>query len=401
MSETDIPVLPVGVVCSWVKQVFESEELLHNVTVLGEVSNLKITGGYVYFNLKDKDGLLPCVCFGLYKTDIPKDGDKVFVSGSISFYAKGGKVSFVVSKITYAGVGELLFFYQQLKQKLEKEGLFDQSHKKPIPKFVRSICVVTSVNGAAIRDIVKTVRLKNPLLDILISDVRVQGENAPEDIVRGLRLADKSDADVIIVARGGGSYEDLLAFCDERVVRAIYDCKKPVISAVGHETDTTLSDYVADVRVATPTATGELVAFDLLEAKKYVRKLAVSIKNCAEQSLVSSEKRLRGAVNNISLYSGYFYERSKARYLSAFDRSYEAIKEKFSEKATTAEKLLQRIDLSSPINILKRGLYKVSYDGKALTCAEKIEEGSDIVLESLDSRINAKVVSIENKNGRK
>ncbi len=397
MNDSNDLILPVGVVCGYVKRVFDSEEMLHDITVLGEVSNLKITGGYAYFNLKDNDGLLSCACFGLYKTEIPKDGDKVYVSGSISFYPKGGKVSFIVNKISHVGKGEILLYYQKLKEKLENEGLFDEKHKKAIPTYPNSVCVVTSKSGAAIRDIVRTIRNKNSKIDISVVDVRVQGESAAEDIVRGITLADRVGADVVILARGGGSYEDLLSFCDERVVRAVYNAETPIISAVGHETDVTLTDYVADLRVSTPTAAGEYVAYDEKKIKDYVLKLCDKIYAETLESYTVEQKRLKSLINNLSLEAGYFYERTKNRYLGAINRMTAGIKNNLFQKTSKVERLLERINSASPVNVLRRGLYKVYYKDKPLSGEEKLNVGEKIVLESPDKRINAEVISVENK----
>ena len=399
MIDNNSPVLPVGIVCGYIKRIFESEELLHNITILGEVTNLKTTGGYAYFNLKDNDGLLPCVCFGLYKTQIPKDGDKVFVSGSISFYAKGGKVSFVVDKISYTGKGELLLYYQELKDRLQKEGLFDESHKKNIPSYPSSVCVVTSKNGAAIKDVVKTIRNKNTFIDIYVVDVKVQGESAPKEIVDGIKLADKMNADLIILARGGGSYEDLLSFCDERVVRAVYDCKTPLISAVGHETDVTLVDFVSDLRVATPTAAGECATWDYNEVREYTLNQLKKIYKNAEKKYFDGQNRLNNLLNNLSLLSGYFYEKNKRRFLNATNRAVLGLNQKINERYMQTNLLLKRIDSANPISILRKGLYKVHFKDKPLVNVQEIDVGDCIILESLDAKIGAKVEYIVNKKG--
>lgn len=398
MNEIGSYVLPVSVVCGYVKRIFESEEMLHNITVLGEVSNLRIAGGYAYFNLKDNDGSLSCVCFGLYKTEIPKDGDKVFVSGSISFYPKGGKVSFIVDKIYYTGRGELLFFYQQLKEKLEQEGLFKEENKKNIPKFPSSVCVVTSKSGAAIIDIIRTIRNKNHRIDISVVDVRVQGNEAADDIVNGLSIADKLGVDVIILARGGGAHEDLLAFCEEKVVRAVYKTKTPVISAVGHETDVTLADYVADVRVATPTAAAELVAYDLEALNSYILKIQNTIYCKANKIYNDTEKRLKFAVNNLSALSCYFYERVRNRYITATTRMTNGVKENVNEKDLDVQRFIERINVSNPMKILKKGLYKVYTEGSPLTDDSEVKTGMEILIESSKLSIKAEVKSVEKRN---
>lgn len=403
MNVDNSPVLPVGIICGYVKRIFESEELLHNITVLGEVSNFKTTGGYAYFNLKDSDGLLPCVCFGLYKTQIPKDGDKVFVSGSISFYQKGGKVSFIVDKISYTGKGELLLFYQELKEKLQKEGIFDESHKKDIPLFPKSVCVVTSKNGAAVQDVIKTIRNKNDIIDISVVDVKVQGEDAPNEIVKGISTADKSGADVIILARGGGSYEDLLSFCDEKVVRAVYNANTPIISAVGHETDVTLVDFASDLRVATPTAAGEYVAWSKQEIKNHVFTLITSVYRNSKRIIDNGQKEVISAVNNLSYVASLYYEKSKSRFSNALLRAINGVKDNLNNATLKTNLLIKRIESSNPISTLRKGLYKVYLDDKPLTNADKLKTGDKIELKSPDVNINATVdlITVKGKGEQK
>lgn len=383
--------LTVGLVTTYVKQVFECEEMLHNITVLGEVSNLKIVGGYLYFNLKDKDGVLPCVCFGLQKTEIPKDGDRVFVNGSISFYPKGGKISFIVSKIFYAGIGELMLFYQQTKEKLEREGLFDIKHKKPIPKFPKKVCVVTSKTGAVIRDIVKTIRNKNKEIDISLIDVHVQGDGAVLEIVNGLKLADKIGADVVILARGGGSWEDLLPFCNESVARQVFEMNTPIISAVGHETDTTLVDYVSDMRVATPTAAGELISYSRREQIDYVLSKLKYISNMTERKLKDREFRLNNANSYVYAKAEGCFEKAQGRLNLLLHKTQSAMQNNFAEKDRRLSILLERINLSNPINVLKKGLFKVSIDNKSITEKSMVKVGDEIKVSSIEFSLKATV----------
>ncbi len=397
MIDSNEIVLPVGIVCGYVKRIFDSEEMLDNITVLGEVSNLRYLGGYAYFNLKDSDGLLQCACFGLPKNEIPKDGDKIFAKGSVSFYQKGGKLSFVVKKISYTGKGELLLQYQLLKEKLQKEGLFDDEHKKQIPRFPKSVCVVTSKSGAVIKDIVRTIRNKNTKIDISVVDARVQGEGAVRDIVKGLALADKTGADVIILARGGGSVEDLSPFNDESVARAVYSVKTPIISAVGHESDLTLTDFVADVRASTPTGAGEIVSYNENEVKDYVLKTVLRIYSESLEIFDSKYEKIKYLINNFSVKSGYFYEKNKNRYLDVLNRIVFAVKDNFEKKYQKTELLLQKINTSNPIKVLQKGLYKVYFEDKPLDDVKKIKVGSQIKFESLENVVEAEVVSVKSK----
>lgn len=254
--------------------------IFKGLEVFGEISGYKFSGAHAYFTLKDKNSQLSCVCFYAQKTYVPKDGESVIVRGSLDYYVKGGRLSLQASSITPVGQGMLFLEFERLKAKLQAEGLFDESHKKPIPQFAKNVLVVTSKTGAVIRDIVTTVRRKNPVIDIVVKDVRVQGEGAGKEIAKVLERVDNLGYDIIVIARGGGSLEDLAPFYDETLVRAVYKMKTPVVSAVGHETDFSLCDFVADKRAATPTAAGELVAYDYYaladELKQNVRRLTLN-----------------------------------------------------------------------------------------------------------------------------
>ncbi len=389
--------LTVGLVCTYIKQIFDSEEMLHNITVLGEVSNLKVVGAYVYFNLKDKDGILPCVCFGLQRNEIPKDGDKIFASGSISFYQKGGKLSFIVSKIYYAGLGELMLYYQEVKEKLEKEGLFDNVHKKEIPKFPTKVCVVTSKTGAVIRDIVTTIRNKNESIDITVVDTSVQGENAVREIINGLSVADKIGADVVILARGGGSWEDLLPFCNEFVARAVYAMETPIISAVGHETDTTLVDFVSDLRVATPTAAGELVTYSVSDQKKYIFGLLKDLKNRVENKFYDLEDKLKNANSFVCLKAENSYNKALLELKFNLNKMNLNLDRILDKKENKFSSLIDKINLLNPLSTLKKGLFKVSSNGKIVTSKEMVSVNDKIELESMDFTIRATVNDVVSK----
>lgn len=261
--------------------------IFKGLEVFGEISGFKFSGPHAYFTLKDKESQLSCVCFYAAKTYNPKDGESVICKGSVDYYVKGGRLSLQVSSIQPVGKGLLFLEFERLKAKLMEEGLFDVAHKKPIPKFAKRVLVVTSKTGAVIRDIVTTVRRKNPVIDIVVKDVRVQGEGAGKEIAKVLERVDALGYDVIIIARGGGSLEDLAPFYDEQLVRTVYKMNTPVVSAVGHETDFSLCDFVADARAATPTAAGELVAYDYYamadELKKNMQRLSSNAKRSYER----------------------------------------------------------------------------------------------------------------------
>ncbi|MBQ3502831.1 MAG: exodeoxyribonuclease VII large subunit, partial [Clostridia bacterium] len=244
-----------------IKDILENEVILEHVTVMGEISSFSVTRGIAYFNIKDDESLLSCVMFGCNNTY--NIGDKVQVTGSVNYYVKGGKLSISVSKIEAIGQGELYQKFLDLKAKLEAEGLFDSNIKKSIPRYIKRIGVITSKTGAVLQDIRNVTYRRNPTVDLVLYDVQVQGVVAVDQIVEAINFFSNYDAvDVVVVARGGGSIEDLQPFNEEAVARACFNCQKPIVSAVGHETDFTIIDFVADLRAPTPSAAAELLAFD-------------------------------------------------------------------------------------------------------------------------------------------
>ncbi|MEG1805384.1 MAG: exodeoxyribonuclease VII large subunit, partial [Clostridia bacterium] len=257
-------------------QIFNAEELLHGILVSGEVTNFKIAGAHAYFNLKDDEAQISCTFFNITKssTMTVKNGDKVIVRGTPDFYVKGGTLTLKVNKMTPQGLGELYIKFLELKERLAKEGLFDESHKIAIPVNPKRIGVVTSRTGAVIQDIINVTSRRNPYTDIVLFPVKVQGENAEIEIARGVTKLDEAKiVDVIIVGRGGGSMEDLQAFNTEIVARAVYNCQTPIISAVGHETDFSLCDFASDLRAPTPSAAAEQSTIDLVsELRNFVFK---------------------------------------------------------------------------------------------------------------------------------
>ncbi len=281
----------VSQVAKFIYDVFNAETYLHNICIYGEVSGFKISQSHAYFTLKDENSCLQCSCFNYRKTYVPKDGETVIIKGSPNFYQKGGKLTFIVDLIEPKGKGDLFLKIEELKKKLSAEGLFDDKYKKPIPKYPKTVGVVTSKTGAVIRDINTTVRKYNKSIDIVVYDAKVQGVGAVEEMVEGVLALDKLGLDVIIVARGGGSVEDLMPFNDEKLARTIFNASTPIISAVGHEVDYTICDFVSDKRVATPTAAAELVAYsqkDNIENVKYILSL-LNREITRKVSLVSDE----------------------------------------------------------------------------------------------------------------
>lgn len=255
--QTQDNAISVSTLCVYIKKIFEAEELLHNISVYGEVSDFKLVRGNAYFKLKDADSVLSCVFFGAL--DEFKEGDKVIAIGTPNFYSKSGILNFNVIKIKPFGVGELYKQFLETKNRLEKEGLFSEYHKKPMPNVVKTIGVVASETGAVIRDIINVSTRRDPGINIVLYPANVQGIYAENEIIAGIKFFEDYAVDAIVVARGGGSFEDLNVFNSEKIARCVYECKKFIMSAVGHETDYTIIDFVSDLRAPTPSAAAELL----------------------------------------------------------------------------------------------------------------------------------------------
>ena len=256
----------------YIKNMFDQDFFLNNISVEGEVSNCKYhSSGHIYFSLKDSGGTLSCIMFASQARSLTMrltEGLKVVVKGSVSVYPRDGKYSLYVNRIRRQGQGELYLKFLKLKEELEEMGMFAPEYKKPLPVYPKVIGVVTALTGAAIRDIESITARRNPFVQLILFPAKVQGEGAAESIARGIRTVARLNPDAIIVGRGGGSIEDLWAFNEEVVARAIFECPIPIVSAVGHETDVTISDYVADVRAATPSAAAEICVYEYDKLKE-------------------------------------------------------------------------------------------------------------------------------------
>ena len=380
-----------------IKSIFRAEEHLHDIQVAGEVSGYKIAKGHAYFTLKDENCQISVTCFNCAKTYIPKDGESIIAKGSVDYYDKGGKLNFNVDSITPIGKGLLALQFELLKQKLQKDGYFDEQYKKPIPQYPTNVCVITSFNGAVIRDIKKTVRRKNDLINIYIKDVRVQGEEAHNDIIKSLEQVDKMGYDVLIVARGGGSAEDLMPFNNEMLVKTIFRCKTPVISAVGHETDVTLCDLVADYRAATPTAAAEYIAYDTLQLKEHFAYVLNKMKACAKNSVEIGEKELKNKLNVVNSkmklkYSSnkYLIEQYLSKLSNSVAKSYAASEYRFANALT-------KIQALNPLGILKKGYWYMSKDEIPVVSSKTLSVGDNVVLRASDGSVKAQILEVENE----
>ena len=385
----------VTVLTGYIKNIIASEDLLQNISLAGEVSGIRCSGAHAYFTLKDENAQIECCCFGYAKGYLPKSGESVILTGSLDFYQKGGKMTFIAKSIQPLGQGALAVKLEQLKQKLIKAGYFKESHKKAIPKYPSKVCVITARTGAVIRDIVSTIRKKNEIIDIDVYDVKVQGITAVGSMINALKTIDTMGYDVIIIARGGGSLEDLMPFNDESLVYQIFDTNTPVISAVGHETDFTLCDFVSDVRVPTPTAAGELVGYDVEEIKRRViglmemcdRRVKTKL-HYAGNSLVQSVRRLVSC-NNLVISN------NKNKIDMFASNMTNVINNKFTAYEHVIAKLNASLDANNPTKILSRGYSKL-YDsiGHSID-ANGVSIGDDIIVLADGGRIGAVVSSVK------
>lgn len=378
-----------------INNIIKAEEMLKDISILGEVSQFSEYGEHAYFVIKDAGGELNCTCFNRGKTYTPAIGESVLVTGSPNYYVKKGKLTFNVKVIAPVGRGMLYVKLEELKKKLYDEGLFAEDNKKPIPGFPKDICVVTSINGAVIRDIVTTVRLKNDIINIKVYDVRVQGEGAAISIVRALKDVDKLNFDLIILARGGGSLEDLMPFNDEQVARTIFALKTPIISAVGHETDFTIADFTADARAATPTAAAEMIAYNVEEWRDCIISKAMNMYITVLNKFNNYKATIVNSINTLSYQSTIIYERNLTRVNSLIKDCSDNIDKLVKEKSHALDKLITALDSNSPVRLLKSGYFRVKSNSMPVMSVKQVKIDDQIEVIGGDGRIYAKVIKIE------
>ena len=382
----------------YVKQRVADDEYLNSVFVKGEISNFKHHyTGHMYFTLKDENSLIKCVMFKTSTATlnfVPKDGMKVLVLGSVGVYERDGVYQIYCKAMQEDGMGNLYTAFEELKKKLSDEGLFDEAHKKPIPFMPKIIGILTSNTGAVIRDIINVSTRRNPNVYIRLLPVPVQGEGAGIKIAKAIRLMnDKKLADVIIVARGGGSLEDLWPFNEEVVARAIYESELPVISAVGHETDFTIADFVADLRAPTPSAAAELAVADVEDLEYSInlcqRRLKMALKRKTEVMRLRYEKCMSSRVYQEPLERINDYYLEIERMLKVLENS--SIK-KVKDSRIGATKLIAKLDALSPLKTLTRGYTLAEVDGKVVTKAEQMKKDTEFDLNFQDGKVHAKVL---------
>lgn len=390
-------VYSVGQVNTYIKNMFQQDYLLNRMYVRGEVSNCKYhTSGHVYFSLKDETGAIACVLFAAQRSNMKfrlQEGQRVIVLGSVRVYERDGKYQLYANEIVLDGVGLLYERFQALKNELEEMGMFAPEYKKHIPVYCKKVGVVTAPTGAAIRDIMNISRRRNPYVQLILYPALVQGEQAAPSIVRGIQMLDAMDLDVIIVGRGGGSMEDLWAFNEEIVARAIFACKTPIISAVGHETDTTIADYVADLRAPTPSAAAELAVYpirQILEKQEaYKKRMELMLYNKVRylrKELETYELRLKA----LSPKQQLIEKRNLAADLEM--QLEQSMKNNLREKRFLLQMYIEKLEGLSPLKKLNQGYSFVSDEkGAAVTSIENVQAEDELTIHVTDGEIKARV----------
>lgn len=394
-------VYSVGQVNTYIKNMFTQDFMLNRISVRGEISNCKYhTSGHIYFSLKDTSGAIACVMFATQRRGLAfamKNGDKVVVTGSVNVYERDGKYQLYANKIQLEGSGILYERFLALKEELEEMGMFAPEYKQPIPKYIRRLGVVTAPTGAAIQDIRNITRRRNPYVEIILYPALVQGENAKESIVKGIQALEQLDVDVIIVGRGGGSIEDLWAFNEEVVARAIFNCSVPIISAVGHETDVTIADYVADLRAPTPSAAAELAVFDVQTLFEQLAGYEKRLEFVMNSQLMMQKQRLRHYQTKLMYLSPENKIREKRMHLLQTEEKLQNLMTaQITQKRHRLGLYIERMKGLSPLNKLNQGFsYVENVQNKAVTKVEQVTEGELLCIHVRDGRIQSRVERIE------
>ncbi len=384
MNEMNELIFTVSQLNGHIKELLEADPMLDRVMVRGELSNYKIyPSGHHYFTMKDGESSLKCVMFRSSASRLrfrPESGMSVTAAGRVSVYPRDGAYQLYVSGLMPEGTGDLQVAFEQLKAKLAEEGLFDPAHKKPLPAFPRRVAVITSGAGAAVHDIIRVLGKRWPMAKILVLPVRVQGAEAPPEIVGAIQYANRYHvADVIITGRGGGSIEDLWAFNDERVARAIYASELPIISAVGHEPDVTIADYVADRRAATPSNAAEIVGPDMVDVLAGVAQNGVRLQQGMDKKLDRLSRRLEELSTRPALTDPEVYLGAKRMALDYVRASLSSAGEQtVAEARRRYVALAAKLDALSPLKVLGRGYSIVEKDGAAVRQASELAAGDEI-----------------------
>lgn len=388
----------------YIKHIFDSDFALGRIWVKGEISNCKYhSSGHIYFTLKDKDGQISCVMFAAHRGGLDftlEEGQSVVVQGNITVYERDGKYQLYAREICLDGAGLLYEKFLQLKTQLEEEGLFAEEYKQPIPKYAKKVGIVTAVTGAAIHDIQNISTRRNPYIKLYLYSAKVQGEGAAATIVKGIEMLDRMDMDVIIVGRGGGSIEDLWAFNEEEVARAIFDCSTPIISAVGHETDFTIADFVADLRAPTPSAAAELAVCDIREVFAQMEEY----KQLLLQGLNQKIKTKRNRLEQMKMRLEYGNPKSRIqqkrqRLMDIEDKLEWLMRQNVQQKRYRLAVYAEQMKGLSPLRKLSQGYAFVSdEEGKTVKSVNQVEKGQKLRISVTDGNLEATIDKIEKQD---
>ncbi len=382
---------------SYIKNMFTQDFMLNRIFIKGEVSNCKYhTSGHVYFTIKDNTSQMACVMFAGNRRGMNfqlKEGQNVVIEGNIDIYERDGKYQLYARKITLDGTGILYQQYEALKKKLEEMGMFAAEYKRPIPKYVNKVGIVTAQTGAAIRDIVNIVTRRNPYVQLILYPALVQGEGAKDSIVKGIQVLDSMNLDVLIVGRGGGSIEDLWAFNEEIVARAIFECRTPVISAVGHEVDVTIADYVADLRAPTPSAAAELAVYDYRALKEQLVQKQWNLKRELQKTI----KRYRTQTKQYEIYISHKnpkvqVQKQRQHTIELEEKMEIALKRKIEKNRYLLSVYAERLEGLSPLKRLGNGYAYLSDEtGEAIRSIGQLKKGDTFQVQLKDGKALAAV----------
>ena len=400
-------IFSVGQINRYVKNMFTQDFILQKIYVKGEVSNCKYhTSGHIYFSLKDETGVLSCVMFAGHRRGLAfrmKDGDRVVVGGAVDVYERDGRYQLYAKEISLEGAGALYERFLALKTELEEMGMFAQEYKQPIPAFIHRLGVVTAPTGAAVQDIRNISLRRDPYLQIILYPALVQGEGAADSIVRGIHMLDQAEVDVIIVGRGGGSIEDLWAFNEEKVARAIFECRTPIISAVGHETDFTIADFVADLRAPTPSAAAELAVADFRQILQNIAGLRVRMQKAMQRMAELGRAQLMQYQMRFQYLNPEAKLRDNRQRLADLDELLRrAMKNRIAEERHMLGIYLERYRGLSPLYKLNQGYSFVSdREGNGIISTKQVHSGDLLEISVTDGVIEAEVRSSRKEDWNK
>ncbi len=390
-------VYTVAQVNSYIKNMFTQDFMLQSLSVKGEVSNCKYhSSGHIYFTLKDAKGTISCVMFAGNRGGLGfqmKEGQQVVVSGNVDVYERDGKYQLYAREIKQDGAGALYERFERLKVELEERGMFAKEYKQPIPKYIRTLGVVTAQTGAAVRDIIQIAARRNPYIQIILYPAIVQGEMAVPSIINGIHAMERYQVDAIIVGRGGGSIEDLWAFNEEAVAQAIFDCPIPIISAVGHETDTTIADFVADLRAPTPSAAAELAVYDVEQFQEKLLEYAYTLQHLCRMQIGRQRNIAENYRINLKYLSPANQIREKRTYLMKLEENLQDyMAQNINEKRHKLALLIEQMNGLSPLGKLNQGYsYTADAAGRTISRIEQVRPADEVKIFVKNGIINAKV----------